>query len=74
MPLDDSTPPPPRGEEALRVLEPAIEDREDGLDRSIAVELLTEEGFDDESATTVIDQLLNRGYLYDVDGHLRVTN
>lgn len=74
MPLDDPTPPPPRGEEALSVLEPAIEDREDGLDRPVAVELLTEKGFDDEAATTVIDQLLNRGYLYDVDGRLRVTN
>ena len=46
---------------------------EDGFPRSDAYEELLEADFTDGDAEYALDRLLNRGYLYAVDGRLFVT-
>jgi hypothetical protein len=44
----------------------------EGFGRSRAEDILTEE-YEAMTASAILDQLLNRGYLYSVDGQLFIT-
>ena len=59
-------------ESAYEVLLQTI-DPEDGIPRSDAHERLLEADYADTDAAYAIDRLLSRGYLYDVNGQLFVT-
>jgi|APHM01.1.fsa_nt_gi hypothetical protein len=59
-------------ESAYEVLLETI-DPEDGIPRSDAHERLLEADFTDTDAEYALDRLLNRGYLYDVQSQLFVT-
>lgn len=59
-------------EEALDLLRPEIESTSTGLSRSAAASVLTDDEFVDDDATAVLTELLQKGYLYEVDGQLRL--
>jgi hypothetical protein len=59
-------------ESAYEVLLQTI-DPEDGIPRSDAHERLLEADYAEADAEYAIDRLLSRGYLYDVNGQLFVT-
>ncbi len=59
-------------ESAYQVLLETI-DPEDGIPRTDAHERLLEADFAEADADYAIDRLLNRGYLYDIDSQLFVT-
>lgn len=75
MSRNPRTPLSPTAEEALEILADPIHDCEDdGCPRGEAHQLLVDhDGFDQARAERAIHQLLMRGYLYEVDGHLFVT-
>lgn len=63
-------------EDAYNILLGQIEDPRESIERERAYELLLNaEDFPDEpdDAEYAIDRLLNRGYFYEVDSDLRVT-
>lgn len=62
----------PMAEDAYEVLRQNIQSS-DGIVRADASELLQDDGFSDDDAEYAIQQLLRRGYLYEVDGSLFVT-
>jgi len=74
MSTNDSTPPPPRGREALEVLETAVPDAEAGLPQTAAKATLVDATFTEADAEAVLEALLNRGYLYAVDDEIRLTS
>ncbi|EJN57395.1 hypothetical protein [Halogranum rubrum] len=59
-------------EDALDVLRPAIEATETGLGRPAAHSRLEGDDFIDYDATEALSELLQKGYLYEVDGELRL--
>lgn len=73
----DRNPLPDWIQDAYEVLEPAFEDTDTGLSRDEAEELLLETAaVIDEPGDSVhaLDRLLERGWLYEVDGELRKTD
>lgn len=74
MSTNDPTPPPPRGREALDVLEAVITEGESGLQRPAAKAALVDATFTEPDAEAVLDALVNRGYLYAVGDELRITS
>ncbi|WP_227376376.1 hypothetical protein [Haladaptatus halobius] len=66
------TPLSPSAREALDELAPVIEETDDHLSREEARSHLHQIDFDAELARTTLDELLNKGYLYDVHGELRL--
>jgi hypothetical protein len=60
-------------EDAYEMLLEAI-DPEEGLSRSNAHARLVESGFAEADAKYALDRLLNRGYLYAVEGQLFITD
>lgn len=65
------TPLSPSAHEALDEFAPLIEEN-DHLSRNEAQSHLRQIGFEAELARTTLDELLNKGYLYDVRGELRL--
>ncbi|SFK68210.1 hypothetical protein SAMN04487950_0559 [Halogranum rubrum] len=59
-------------EEALDLLRPEIEATSTGLSRSTAESRLADREFTDDDAAAVLTELLQKGYLYEVDGLLRL--
>jgi hypothetical protein len=59
-------------EEALDLLRPEIESTSTGLSRSAAVSVLTDDEFVGDDAAAVLTELLQKGYLYEVDDQLRL--
>ncbi|SEP06185.1 hypothetical protein SAMN04487948_11289 [Halogranum amylolyticum] len=59
-------------EEALDLLRPEIEATSAGLSQSAAESLLESEEFTGDDAAAVLTELLQKGYLYEVDGLLRL--
>ncbi|WP_458210525.1 hypothetical protein [Haladaptatus sp. NG-SE-30] len=66
------TPLSPSAEEALDHLTPIITSGDDNPSRDEAVVQLRQRDFEQEFATATIDELLNKGYLYEVSGELRL--
>lgn len=58
--------------EALDELAPIIEKNDEHLSREEARSHLHQIGFEAELARTTLDELLNKGYLFDVHGELRL--
>jgi hypothetical protein len=59
-------------EAALDLLRPEIESTSAGLSHSAAESLLSDEEFTGDDAEAVLTELLQKGYLYEVDGLLRL--
>lgn len=63
-------------EGVYEVLAPHLSNQEDGISRADAETFLTTHGdldLSDTDARYALDQLINRGYLYEVKGNLFVT-
>jgi hypothetical protein len=65
-PLTQST------KDALEVLRPAIESADSGVACSTAEDLLVDDGFTSADTNEVVAELLQKGYLYEVDDELRL--
>lgn len=59
-------------EHALDVLRPEIESADTGLPQLDAECSLRNDKFTDDDAAAVLNELLQKGYLYEVDGELRL--
>lgn len=59
-------------EEVLDLLRPEIEGTSTGLSRETAESLLVDREFTSDDAAAVLTELLQKGYLYEVDGLLRL--
>ncbi|WP_458188181.1 hypothetical protein [Haladaptatus sp. NG-WS-4] len=66
------TPLSPSAEEALDYLTPIITTSDDNPSRDEAMAQLRRRDFEPELAATTIDELLNKGYLYEVSDELRL--
>ncbi len=64
----------PGAKEALQTLRPVLLSVENGLSHDQAHQILRNEGFDDEGIIYYLDLLRERGYLYEVDGYLFLTD
>ena len=74
---DDPHPMPERIQRAYEILVSFTEETDGGIPRARAQELLvTHEDFSEDAADAeyAIDRLLSRGWLYEVDGELRITD
>ncbi|WP_458189925.1 hypothetical protein [Haladaptatus sp. NG-WS-4] len=67
---DDRTPLSPSARDALDHLTPALEGNDETLSRDEALTHLRGGDFDTDLASTALDELLNKGYLYEVNGTL----
>ena len=68
---------PPLASYALEVLEtltPWLESAETGLPLDEVTSRLQEADFEAATVETALEQLLNRGYLYEVNGTVRLTD
>jgi predicted 2-oxoglutarate/Fe(II)-dependent dioxygenase YbiX len=68
------TPLTPREREALDRLEQWVDGRDDPNPRAAVVTRLTTEEIDSAAAQRLLDQLLSKGYLYESDDGIRVTD
>lgn len=59
-------------EQALERLTPEIEATESGVPVSQATATLADDGFDDTGAREAVTELLQKGYLYEVDDTLHI--
>lgn len=66
------TPLSQRAQDALAMLRPAINATPTGLSRQPARTTLTDAVSTDDDADEVLEELLQKGYLYEVDGELRL--
>ncbi|WP_458206713.1 hypothetical protein [Haladaptatus sp. NG-SE-30] len=66
------TPLSPSAQDALDRLTPIIEDSDESLSRKEALSHLRQFDFDAEHAHTTLDELLDKGYLYEVGETLRL--
>ena len=64
---------PTYAEEVLEALQPEIESSANGLPRDQAETYLNTAGFEPATIETALDQLLNNGYIYVVNGQIRLT-
>lgn len=64
---------PPLAEDAFEVLTDRFDEGDDGFSRDTAFDLLEEGDFVEDDAEYAVEQLLLRGYLYEVDDELFVT-
>lgn len=60
-------------EEVLETVTPWLASAEGGLPRAEIATRLKADGFEPATIKAALDQLIDRGYLYDVNGTLRVT-
>lgn len=73
------TPLPSRAKDALETLRPRVESAGDGdgeedeLSRERALAALVAETFDESEARETLELLELRGYVYEVNGRLRIT-
>lgn len=74
MSRNPKTPLSPNEEEALTLLEERLVEDEETLSHEAAVEHLVDGGFEREVAGNLIDRLLSKGYLYQAEAGLRITN
>lgn len=65
---------PTYAEEVLEALTPKIEATADGLPRDQAEKYLDTKGFEPATIETALDQLLNNGHIYVVNGQIRLTD
>lgn len=63
---------PSSAEEVFETLQPDIASTEDGLPADTARQRLQEAGFESATIDAAIDYLLLHGYLYEVNGQLRM--
>lgn len=64
-------------QDGYEILEPHIDGRQEGITRDRAYEiLLADDDFEDEPADAkyAVKRLLERGWLYEVDDELRITD
>ena len=66
-------PRPSYAEEVFAAVHPRIASTENGLPENTARERLQADGFEPATIDAALDHLLLHGYLYEVDGQLRVT-
>lgn len=59
--------------EVFAAIQPEIASTENGLEEDTARERLQADGFELATIDAAVDHLLLHGYLYEVDGRLRVT-
>ena len=74
--MDEPATPPPLPaytEEVLETVTPWLASADSGLPRTEVTTRLKDEGFESATVEAALDQLIDRGYLYDVNGTLRVT-
>lgn len=64
---------PAYAEEVFEAVQPHIASTENGLPEDTARERLQEAGFDPATIDAAVEHLLLHGYLFEVDGRLRVT-
>ena len=60
-------------EEVLETVTPWLASADNGLPRAEVTTRLESAGFEPATVEAALDQLIDRGYLYDVNGTLRVT-
>lgn len=60
--------------EVYDTLQPLYHDVDTGLPRDEIETAVEDEGFEPATVKAALDVLLNRGYLYDVNGELRITD
>lgn len=73
--MDDPATPPLPGytEEVLDTVTPWLESADSGLPTDEVTRHLQTAGFEPATIEAALDQLIDRGYLYEVDSTLRVT-
>lgn len=69
-----SPPLPAYAQEVLETLTPWLEATETGLSTAEVTSRLAAEGFEPATIEAALEQLLNQGYLYEVNGTLRLTD
>ncbi|WP_137284642.1 hypothetical protein [Halorussus salinisoli] len=69
-----SRPLPTYAEEVLEHLQSKIEPTADGLPQDKVETNLDIEGFEDSTIDVALEELLNRGYIYIVNDHIRLTD
>ena len=67
------TPLPTRARDALSALNAAIEANHTGLSHAEARDVLRDAGFEQADVADLLEILLLRGYIYEVDEHVFVT-
>ncbi len=65
---------PPGAKDILQALRPVLTTVDGGLSRDHATLVLENEGFTADEIPYYLDLLLDRGYLYEVEGALRLTD
>ncbi|WP_435335874.1 hypothetical protein [Haloarchaeobius sp. TZWWS8] len=70
----DQTPIPPYAEKALAVLQNVQPENQVGIDEQTARSVLQDAGFVRGDIASAIEVLELRGYIYRVDGQIRITD
>ncbi len=69
-----SRPLPTYAEEVLAALKPKVASTANGVAQETAEAYLDEEGFESSTISAALDELQNRGYIYEVNGKIRLTD
>lgn len=67
------TPLPPRGKDALELLRVVDDADSDGVPKPVARTTLVDGGFTDSEAQQMLTVLQQRGYVYYVEGRVKIT-
>ena len=70
----DRQPLPPGAKDVLQTLRPILGTMDNGMTRDQAAMVLQTEGFAEDEISYYLELLLNRGYLYEVDEDVFLTD
>ena len=72
--MRDRQPLPPGAKDVLQTLRPILKTTDSGMTRDQAVMVLQNDGYTEDEISSYLELLLNRGYLYEVDQNVFLTD
>lgn len=72
--MHDRQPLPPGAKDVLQTLRPILETTDSGMTRDQVAMVLQNDGFAEDEISYYLELLLNRGYLYEVDEDVFLTD
>ena len=72
--MHDRQPLPPGAKDVLQTLRPILETTDSGMTRDQVAMVLQNDGFAEDEISYYLELLLNRGYLYEVDQNVFLTD